>query len=100
MLQFILFWAVTAQKTQGMTLDKAVVDMGKLNFTHGQIYVAISRVKTLEGLALSSLDERQLSKGKLVDAKVLTEINVLRTRVEAPRSSQEFTIDDLNLEVA
>ena len=47
MLAFILCRAVTAHKTQGMTLEKAVVDVGRRNFAHGQI-VAIRGVKTID----------------------------------------------------
>ncbi|MEG2276545.1 MAG: HRDC domain-containing protein [Odoribacter sp.] len=46
-------WAITIHKSQGLTFEKAVVDAGEA-FTHGQVYVALSRCKTLEGLVLGS----------------------------------------------
>ena len=46
-------WAITIHKSQGLTFEKAVID-ARLAFAHGQVYVALSRCKTLEGLVLSS----------------------------------------------
>lgn len=46
-------WAITIHKSQGLTFEKAVVDASAA-FSHGQVYVALSRCKTLEGLVLSS----------------------------------------------
>jgi hypothetical protein len=46
-----LAWAITIHKSQGLTFEKAIIDAGRA-FAHGQVYVALSRCKTLEGLVL------------------------------------------------
>lgn len=48
-----LAWAITIHKSQGLTFDHAIID-AHLSFASGQVYVALSRCKTLEGLVLSS----------------------------------------------
>lgn len=48
-----LAWAVTIHKSQGLTFDHAIIDAGK-SFIAGQVYVALSRVRTLDGLVLRS----------------------------------------------
>ena len=48
-----LAWAVTIHKSQGLTFDKVVIDAAAA-FAHGQVYVALSRCRTLEGIVLSS----------------------------------------------
>ncbi len=47
-----LAWAITIHKSQGLTFDKVVIDTGRGAFAHGQLYVALSRCKTLEGIHL------------------------------------------------
>lgn len=46
-------WAITIHKSQGLSFDKAIIDANS-SFAHGQVYVALSRCRTLEGMVLKS----------------------------------------------
>jgi len=54
-LPLLLCWAATIHKVQGLSLDAAVIDLGPAMFEDGMAYVALSRVRTLEGVALLDL---------------------------------------------
>jgi len=63
-----LAWAITIHKSQGLTFDKAVIDAGSA-FASGQVYVALSRLRTLEGLVLKSMfSENELPADKQIDS--------------------------------
>lgn len=47
-----LAWAVTIHKSQGKTFDKVIIDIGRGTFSSGQLYVALSRATTIEGIVL------------------------------------------------
>ncbi|MFT3903029.1 MAG: helix-turn-helix domain-containing protein [Niabella sp.] len=61
-----LAWAVTIHKSQGLTFDKVVIDAGR-SFTSGQVYVALSRCRTMEGIVLKS---RITADAVLVDERI------------------------------
>jgi type II secretory pathway predicted ATPase ExeA/DNA-binding NarL/FixJ family response regulator len=48
-----LAWAITVHKSQGLTFDKAIIDVGQA-FAAGQVYVALSRLRSLDGLILGT----------------------------------------------
>jgi len=47
-----LAWAITIHKSQGKTFDRVVIDIGRGTFAHGQVYVALSRCTSFEGIVL------------------------------------------------
>ena len=63
-----LAWAITIHKSQGKTFDKVIIDIGRGAFAPGQIYVALSRCTTLEGIKLKRpIRERDI----IVDKRIL-----------------------------
>jgi ATP-dependent DNA helicase PIF1 len=64
-----LAWAITVHKSQGLTFDKAVIDLGSGAFVNGQAYTALSRCKTLDGIYLKT----ELKKEDLILDKRLTD---------------------------
>ena len=65
-IPLILSWAVTIHKSQGATLDLVQIDAGSDIFECGQTYVALSRVKTLDGLYLTSFNPQKIKVNKKV----------------------------------
>lgn len=64
-----LAWAITVHKSQGLTFDKAVIDLGSGAFVNGQAYTALSRCKTHEGIYLKT----ELKKEDLILDRRLTD---------------------------
>ena len=65
-LPLIYSWAITIHKSQGLTLDYAIIDIGSNIFADGQTYVALSRIRCLEGLYLTNFDYSKIKCNPLV----------------------------------
>ncbi len=61
-----LAWAFTIHKAQGITLDVAEIDIGSRIFEFGQTYVALSRVRSLNGLYLSGFNPKRIKTSSIV----------------------------------
>ena len=63
-------WAITIHKSQGLTFDRAIID-ARAAFADGQVYVALSRCRTLEGMVLSTpLERHNIKSNAVVEAFV------------------------------
>lgn len=67
-IPLIYSWAITIHKAQGLTLENAIIDIGSNIFAYGQTYVALSRLKSLAGLYLTSFDYCKIKCNPLVKA--------------------------------
>ena len=67
-IPLILSWAITIHKSQGITLDSAIIDIGDDIFENGQSYVALSRVTSLDGIYLINFDYNKIMTNPKVKA--------------------------------
>jgi len=87
-----LAWAITIHKSQGLTFDKAIIDVTS-SFAHGQTYVALSRCKTLEGIVL----KRPIEKRSIIqDTKV---ISFTKTVEDNPPTNSDLDISKKNYQL-
>ena len=56
---FYVAYCITIHKSQGQTFDNVVIDIANGAFAHGQIYVALSRCRTLDGITLKQRIRKQ-----------------------------------------
>lgn len=94
-LPLITAWAITIHKSQGLTLLRAVIDLGSKDFSSGLSFVAISRVKTLQGLAFrASFPWTRLQRSSVTETmKMLHEDNIRRNNLG-------FTLDTYGMDLS
>lgn len=94
-----LAWAITIHKSQGLTFEKAIIDAGDA-FASGQVYVALSRCRSLEGMVLWSKinpysieNDREIvehEKNKLAIEELENQLNISRNKFRFHTLSQLF----------
>ena len=90
-----LAWAMTIHKIQGATLSMAEIDIGRGIFECGQTYVALSRVKNMEGLYLSNFEPNKIKTNKKVKQfyqdipEVEYEVEEVKEEVESENETLE-----------
>ncbi|MEJ6980068.1 HRDC domain-containing protein [Pedobacter sp. P351] len=79
-----LAWAITIHKSQGLSFDKAIIDVSEA-FTHGQAYVALSRCRSLSGMVLRN----PISVNNIISDPAVTRFNKMATTLEPDQSRLE-----------
>jgi ATP-dependent exoDNAse (exonuclease V) alpha subunit len=85
-----LAWAVTIHKSQGLTFDRVIIDTGRGLFSHGHMYVALSRCKTLDGIILKKpITKEQI----LMDRRIVNFVTEYQYRCSEKQCSLDKKIE-------
>ena len=94
-LPLMMAWGITIHKSQGLTLEKVVVELGNKDFSAGLSFVAISRVKTLKGLAFRTrFDHARLKKPKETESMLMLKKDTER------RNQLGFQLDTFGMDLS
>ncbi len=85
-----LAWAITIHKSQGLTFEKAIIDAGR-SFAPGQVYVALSRLTTLDGLILySKIEPKNIMNDNDAANFAKTELAEIDLKSQLQQSQKEY----------
>jgi transcription antitermination factor NusG len=84
---FRLAWAITIHKSQGKTFDNVIIDIGKGTFVSGQMYVALSRCTSFEGILLKTPIKKH-------NIRTDFRISSFLTKYQYEESAKEFSFED------
>ena len=88
-----LAWAITIHKSQGLTFERLLID-ANASFAHGQVYVALSRCKSLNGLYLKSkLNRNSIINDTEVHGFIKTQLALQPDETELEKSKQKYCYD-------
>lgn len=92
-----LAWAVTIHKSQGKTFDKVIIDLGRGTFAGGQVYVALSRCTSFEGISLA----KPIKKGHIfTDWKIVKFLTNFQYKLSEREISLEKKIEIIKNAIA
>ena len=104
-----LAWAITVHKSQGLTFDQVIVSRGQGMFAHGQLYVALSRCRSFNGLILTNpiqfndmrVDERVIAVAETANNQEQIDKHLLAGLIEQVKTLSEEVNDlrDVNSEI-